>query len=379
MSCPASRVSLDSLAQTLAPYFPSVSHPALRSTLRHQLNSPYDKTPDGSNPYESVSRAEASWYVLEAQADLRQGGIQPERQTIMTVLQQMFFQGRADWSFPPDQTKYPTQISKCADGDTCTAVIQEDFQCPPLPEVLRFSAVDTPESFHTAKLNRVRDEVLQKLSLPPALAPLIQFRIQYAGKIASFIMKDFPVWLQSQGMHFAVGNSYVFTENKYQGLWQAYGTYLRRVVSLHAPPQAVARYFQERLPVLMATVGQAFYQEAVVEYTELFQKTATKLSFLAPQTLPNPATIYTPQVGIWLARGWQEEVMPTGYGDDWTAALIFMGVAYYYPKYKNQHGGTYSTIQSNSQARGIGLWQDLIFRVMDPQYSVPDSTPDPDV
>lgn len=386
MTCPVPRVSVDFLARSLAPHFPNVPKRELYQVLRNQLNSPYDKTPDGSSSYESISRAEASWYVLEAQADLRHGGIQSERLAIMTALQQMFFQGRPSWQPLPNETKYPTQISECADGDTCRAVIQEDSQCSPLPEILRFSAVDTPESFHTAKLNSVRDEVLQKLSLPPALAPLIQFRIQYAGKIASFVMKDFPAWLQSQGISFAVGNSYVFTENKYQGLWQAYGTYLRRVVSLHAPPQAIARYFQERLPVLMATVSQTFYQEALQKYIALFQEMLAQgnipkesLPYLAPQTLVNPALVYTPQLGSLFAARWQNEIGPTGYGDDWTAALIFLGVGYYYPKYKNQHGEIYGQIQGRSQATASGLWQDPIFRVMDPQYSVPDPTPDPDV
>lgn len=375
MACPIPRVSLDVLTRTLLPYFPNISYPQLRSALRNQLNSIYDKPADGSNSYESVSRAEASWYVLEAQADLKQGGIPSERLTIMTMLQQMFFQGRPSWQPSQSEPKYPTQITACADGDTCRALIQEDLQCPPLPEALRYSAVDTPESLPSQKLNYVVKEVAKKLaavySLPPQalepLAPLVKFRIQYAGKIASFIMKDFEAWLQSQGGHFAVSNSYVHVGSKYLGLWQAYDTYMRRVITLHATPEAIRRYFQVRLPVLMGTVGQAFYQEALPKYTGLFQSSPIAFSFLAPQTLLNPVLVYTPQVGAALAATWQ--------GDDWTAALIFMGVAYYYAKYNNQHGAAYGAIQARTQEANIGLWQDLVFRVMD--RSVVPPVPDP--
>ncbi len=243
-----------------------------------------------------------------------------------------------------------------------------------MEEILRYSAVDTPESWPSQKLNRVVGEVSQKLAsdygIPPhameALLPLVRFRIQYAGKIAGFIMKDFEVWLQSQGGNFAVSNSYVNVPSKYQGLWQAYDTYMRRVTTLHAPPEAISQYFQARLPALMADVGQPFYQEAQAKYAELFQTSPVKFPFLAPQTLINPALVFTPAVGALLAARWQSEAASTDYGDDWTAAMIFMGAAYYYAKYNNQHGEAYSRFQTSSQASGVGLWQDLIFRVMDP-------------
>src|SRR3989338_1303224 len=93
-TCPGPRISVDQFTRTLAPYFPNLPYSQLRQTVRTQLNSPYDKPPDHSNPWESVSRAEASWFVLETEADQRIGTIAPERRTITTLLQQLFFQGR---------------------------------------------------------------------------------------------------------------------------------------------------------------------------------------------------------------------------------------------------------------------------------------------
>ncbi|MDO8494336.1 MAG: hypothetical protein Q7S68_03265 [Deltaproteobacteria bacterium] len=380
MVCPVDRIGLSSLAQTVAVYFPNISERDLVGRLGQQLNAPYDKTTDGSNPYASISRGEAGGFILEAQSHWRaQGGLTPWDQTVMTALQQMFFQGRVDWQMQNPEPKVPATIPECADGDTCKAVIQEAPSCSPLAETLRFSAVDTPESFVSSKLYRVRDEVAVKLSAQTGvpvsvLAPLVESWIRFEGKIAALLMKDFPVWLQNQGMNFAVSNSYIFfEEGPKRGLLQPYDKYLRRLVTLHAPPHAIARYFAERLPQLMATQGKALRESVLANYSALFAETVRtnqlrpeQLEFLSPARLPDPAQSFTPQQGQAMAAAWSNQIVPTGYGDDFTAAIVFAGVGYYYAKYRNQHGAAYLNIQQLSQTMRNGLWSDLLFQLMAP-------------
>lgn len=365
--CPAPRVSLDQLTQTVALYFPNRSPHDLRRALSQQLNNPYDKPADGSNSYETISRAEAGSYIVEAQAHWReQGGLSPWDQTLMTTLQQIFFQGRTDWQMQNPEPLYPATITECADGDTCKAAVYEDLQCEPLTGGLRFSAVDTPESFVSDKLYRVRNQVTAKMGLSEAFQPLIQFRIRYLGKIASLVMKDFEAWLQGNGGHFAVSNSYIFFgDPKYQGLLQPYDKYGRRIVTLHANPDAIAEYLATRLPILMRTKGKALYEETAAGYRDLLSGINVP-DFLGPQTLMNPALLFTPERGAMMADFWRSQMIPAGLGDDWIAAMILAGVAYYYPKYKNQSGDAYFNIQHYSQAGALGMWPDPVFQAMEP-------------
>lgn len=384
-ACPSARIAVGDFARLLKEQFPNLNERRLKGFVRRELNSRYDRGPSGESSYDSISRAEASWFVLETEAAKQWGKADPFRLGVSWRLQQFFFQGRNDWHLPPAPRKFPARITDCADGDTCRAVIQETNDCRPLMEILRFSAVDTPESFPSEKLERVTSEVLLKLqsafpfpdSWTEQLRPLVRFRVQYLGDIAKLIMKDFQSWLQVEGGSFAVGNSYDFSGGKYHGLWQGYGNFLRRIVSLHATPEMIPIYFRTRLPKLMATTGAAFYKESRFAYREALKQAAEKLGadesalyFLGDQTLLNPASIFSAEQGSQLSARWGMEVMPTAYADDWTGALVFLGIAYYYPKYNNQHGETYARIHLGAQANRVGLWQDPIFQLMNPGPSL---------
>lgn len=390
MSCPLARASLNDLTRALLPQFPRGSFSDLKRTLDRALNKPVDRAPDGSPPYESISRAEASHFIKEAQADFRLGKLDQPRVVIMGVLQQWFFAGRTSWEYFPAQPKFPAPATRFADGDTITSLVSEDLQCPPLLERLRFGSVDTPESKPSEKLSRMTLEVAAKLSeahrLPsewlPQLLPLVRFRIQYVGELAALVMKDFGEWLTAQGGHFWASNSYSFSDvyydeknqplaNKYYGLWEAYDKFLRRLVTLHAPAIFIPRYFQERLPQLMREQGALMHQSWSQRYAEMFKEaqealkiSTDALNFLSPATMVKPHEVFDLPAGQSLAHRWQTEVDRMGAGDDWTAALIFLGLGYYYPKYRNQHGEIYKSVHLGALTNRVGLWSDPVFLTM---------------
>lgn len=390
MSCPLPRVSLNDLTAALLPQFPRGSFSDLKRYLDLTLNKPVDRTTDGSRPYESISRAEASHFIKEVQADARLKTLEPQRAIVMGVLQQWFFSGRASWEFFQPQPKFPAPATRFADGDTITSMVSEEAQCPALLERLRFGSVDTPESKHSEKLSRVTFEVTSKLlenhRLPsewlPRLTPLVQFRIQYLGELSALVMKDFGEWLAAQGGQFWASNSYSFADtyydennqplsNKYYGLWEAYDKFLRRLVTLHAPATFIPRYFQERLPELMRSQGALMHQEWSQRYAEMFKERSAEwrgstdaLNFLSPATMAKPHEVFGLEAGQALAYRWQTEVDRMGGGDDWTAALIFLGLAYYYPKYRNQHGEIYKSVHLGALTNRIGLWSDPVFLTM---------------
>lgn len=390
MSCPIPRVSLNDLTRALLPQFPRGSFSDLKRYLDLSLNKPVDRTADGSRPYESISRAEASHFIKEAQADARLNALDAKRAVIMSTLQQWFFSGRTSWEFFQSQPKFPAPATRFADGDTITSLVSEEAQCPPLQERLRFGSVDTPESKHSEKLSRIAFEVTTKLvethRLPaewlPQLLPLVQFRIQYLGELSALVMKDFGEWLAAQGGQFWASNSYSFSEvyydesnqplpNKYYGLWEAYDKFLRRLVTLHAPAIFIPRYFQERLPALMQQAGGLMHQEWSRRYAEMFREaqgqlkiSTDALQFLSPATMVKPHEVFDLSAAQALAHRWQNEADRMGAGDDWTAALIFLGLAYYYPKYRNQYGEIYKSLHLGARSNQIGLWRDPVFEVM---------------
>lgn len=304
----------------------------------------------------------------------------------------------------------PATIIGVSDGDTIRVRVNRNG-CPTEEGSIRFAGIDTPEKFrseakfwpqHEAVMNLWRDEGLLGAgegSRDDAVGALLANRMEYAGAVSSLIMKDFLSWAVRQGAKFSLEETFnrVRVSGDDPAVCDAvtlYDIYLRSIWVLRVePPGLIADYMEKRLSELMtneriafrpAFEGDSAGPADAKNGAELWRHYQLKghgdqlakwraggrgrlADLLDPSKLPTPSALYSKaavqrMVGeyrAFLARH------PDRAGDI-NLAMVAMGAAYTYTKYRNDLTPAYLELGEAVKAAGFGLWGEELVRLMDP-------------
>jgi len=294
----------------------------------------------------------------------------------------------------------------------------------------RFAGSDTPESIiginkkgqfkPNPKLDIFRDAIwlyfFRKHKLNPKgewiTKRMIRNRIIYTGRLAGAVSKGLKKWALEKKIPFNVGPSFDRTKTTPHQcntivLSDVYGRIIG-VPGLGKPgsdKNYLAFFIKDELHKIMAADGMDLYNyyrhgqqphgktwttkvgaldpngKKLLAYWR-DQKTGGKPVWdaLAPETLPNPSLIYSEENCKELAEEWKTftDENPK-YRNDIQAMMIFVGLAWAYPKYTTQHTKMYAAIERFAMGPNhpkpvkkisVGLWGDKIFGFMQPNPKI---------
>lgn len=246
---------------------------------------------------------------------------------------------------------------------------------------------------------------------------MVQDRILYLGNLGSVATKDLQKWTKGRGKEISAEITYNRRSGNetYCNLMEVADKYNRFVARLIVTNEGsedllgefienelskamgtgteykkkVVRYGQEK-EIDVASPGGADYYEYFTKGTGLVKKvrgykTVTPMALdykgqkllesfagkdnpmhkvwmtLSPDTLPNPAEIYSPKRCKAMANEWRRFVKKhPEYKCDVQAMLVLIGVAHVYPKYRNEHTDVYLEAERIAKKNGFGPWQERI-------------------
>lgn len=372
------------------------------------LNLPPKKYND-QVAWNSISEAEATRFL---DGFYSRGFAQFTQAKIFAAhLPRIFFDGRIHGS-TASRAQSPATVDHCSDGDTCTVLIGEEA-CDKEKVSIRFSGIDTPESFISAKfrgqlfasLRALQAQgALKKSDLPsdaeidaelarnaaPAekfthfaalfpqypLVTLMARRMIFDGKVASTVMHGLTESAQTRGITFTNEDSYVRRlssgdDPQRCDLMNTYDVYLRRISILHvSDPNFVSSFITTTLPQLgehdaaLQELSNAKLTAAETEYLQSAQPEMKKL--LSPKDYPTWQQLFSSTNIANMNAAWN--LLPPGdRKTDLNMAMVAMGVAFSYTKYRMQFSDDYNTAEQSARQAAWGLWKSPFFALLDPQ------------
>lgn len=323
----------------------------------------------------------------------------------------------------------PATITGISDGDTVKVRVFRSG-CSTEEGSIRFAGIDTPEKFrseakfwpqHEAVMNLWRDQGLIRADEATRDGPvgtLLANRMEYAGALSSFIMKDFLSFAIHRGGKFYLEETYnrVLMPGDDPAACDAvtlYDVYLRSIWVLRvAPPSLINQYIEQRLFEIMNSDrammrlsfdgslldasepanGVQVWQHhqlawlkahgsekerakaaaAEAQLARWRQEGRTKLlELLDPQFLPPPSAMYSRQNVQWISAAYRTFLArhPDRAGD-LNLAMVAMGAAYTYTKYRNDLTPAYLEMGGVVRAAGVGEWKDELVVLMDPNVRI---------
>ncbi len=277
---------------------------------------------------------------------------------------------------------------------------------PLIAELMRAGSDDAKLNRVWATMSNVEDNADRQL------IKIIEDRIVYDGLIAGAVTKGLVAL--SRGRPFTIDPSFARSstdpaECNVADFQDVYGRGLGRIRPglPNEPTNILALFVANELPKIMNTHGREYYNffhdgtvpsqivdgdnSWIVDSKTGQQSTPAALTpygkalleaikrrpdwqplwqALSPETLPKPWEIFTPEKCKQLSEEWVAFTnQGPAYKNDVQAMLVFLGLAYAYPKYRNQFMDEYLKAEISTQRyinRPHGLWEDPIFRLMQP-------------
>lgn len=372
------------------------------------LNLP-PKERNNQAAWDSISQAEATRFLDGFYS--RSFAAFTQAKIFAAHLPQIFFDGKIHGS-TARQTQSPAKVDHCSDGDTCTVLIGEE-NCDKEKVSIRFSGIDTPESFISVKFRGQLFAALRALQaqgtikqsdLPsdveinaelarhaaPAeklehfvslfpqypLVTLMARRMVFDGKVASTVMHGLTETAQARGLSFSTEDSYVRRlspgdDSQRCDLMNTYDMYLRRISILHvSDPNFVSSFITTTLPQLgthdPALQGLANAELSTAEKTYLQSAQPEMKKLLNPKDYPTWQQLFSPANITNMNAAWN--ILPPGdRKTDLNMAMVAMGVAFSYTKYRMQFSDDYNKVEQSARQAAWGLWKSPFFILLDPQ------------
>lgn len=345
---------------------------------------------------------------------------------VFKAVQNEFFFGSAfdgkHATFQPLEVK----VESFTDGDTAKAVVKLNIF--DIKIKVRLNGIDTPESVRGHRSDSGQFEPnpkLEKFSTyswlyfreKNGIWPNDEFivkrmaedRIVYLGELAGIVTKGMARLARKANTPFTLELTYIRGTDdpavcNTLNLIDVYDRYLARfkIGSANTTDNLLAGFIENSLPEIMAMEGMKYYKfyhdgiqndQPAEKLPWALSEQAKKLlgiwkddpkkyevySALSPDTLPDPAKMFSKEKCAELAREWRMfSAKYPDYKNDIQAMLVFLGLAYTYPKYRVQHTDVYleaemAAMTAHSTMQGVvphthGLWEsgDTLFKFMQP-------------
>ena len=332
---------------------------------------------------------------------------------VFKTLQNRFFDGSAFHESRATLKPFVVTLSRCADGDTCTVEGPKVCMNGRWRSItFRFSSVDTPESisgngnWKNPKTEKFKDYIWRYWKSTSGISNqqksitkhLIHDRIVYSGLMASAAMKGLRAWMFAKEIPFTADPTFNHAPSNPNecGTLETVDTYGRLIARIRAgrPDEKrnlLADFICNELPGIMTSgSGHQYYQlfrngtytgnekdpyTNIAAHTNEGKRALADMAKMHPElyrsvateTLKDPSKMFSRENCKILAKEWITfSSSHPEYKNDVAAMLVFLGLGYAYPKYKDNHTDKYLALEDMSMKRRFGMNNDNIFDLMRP-------------